>query len=155
MGAWHTPAHYAPVAALLASNGFPSVSCPVFASSGDSPTKTLYDDAAIICTELEKLVKTEEREVVVIAHSYGGIVATQAVHNTFTRTYREAAGLKGGVTHLVFVAAFLLKNGMALLTVMGDKIPPSIEEKVNLHLFLILRGSSATLSKERVANDLI
>lgn len=74
---------------------------------------TGYDDSIIDKTHLDAASQIREfllpyveqgRKVVVIGHSYGGLVAHQAVVG-LTLEQRLAQGLTGGVTSIVFIAA--------------------------------------------------
>jgi len=124
-GSWHTSKHFTRVRELFEENGFPT-SCPDQPSVGQLPPIGLEEDAHRIADELKQLVEVEEKDVIVVAHSYGGVIATQAVHGVWAKAAREAQGLKGGVIHLIYVCAFLPLNGESLgTTLMGDNVLPS------------------------------
>ncbi|GFG55001.1 hypothetical protein CQY20_16665 [Mycolicibacterium agri] len=67
------------------------------------PRFDLFDDAAQLRTELQQI----DAPVVVVGHSYGGAVISQA-----------AAGMPN-VVHLVYVCAFQLEVGESILGVVG------------------------------------
>jgi hypothetical protein len=48
------------------------------------------------------------------AHSYGGVVATEAVHADFGVEAVRAKSQKGGVIRILFCAAFVLPLGESL-----------------------------------------
>jgi hypothetical protein len=73
-GSWHNPNHFRRVRDLFEAQGFPT-SCPLHPSVGKLPLIGLKEDAQCIRDEVKRLVEEEE---IVIAHSYGGIVATEA-----------------------------------------------------------------------------
>ncbi|KAE8398255.1 hypothetical protein BDV37DRAFT_291143 [Aspergillus pseudonomiae] len=70
----------------------------------DFPTRTLENDARAITEALEQLVEREEKLVVVVMHSYGGILE----------------GEKGGVWHLFYYAAFVLPEGASVMGTFGE-----------------------------------
>lgn len=93
----------------------PSIgSCP--------PVKGLDDDATALRGILSRKVE-QGKEVVVVAHSYGGVVAANSVEE-FMLTRRREVGKKGGVILLVFLTAFALPKGRSLYDMLGG-IPPS------------------------------
>jgi pimeloyl-ACP methyl ester carboxylesterase len=126
-GSWHSPAHFEPVRAVFEKAGYPT-SCPRQPSAQGLPTAGLAEDADSITSELVNLIEVEEREVIVVAHSYGGVIASQAVRQHFARPEREKLGKKGGVLEIVYMCAFLLEKGQSLIDALGigkgDPLPP-------------------------------
>ncbi|EFX05244.1 hypothetical protein CMQ_3313 [Grosmannia clavigera kw1407] len=60
------------------------------------------------------------KEIVVVAHSYGGIPSTVAVQNQEVAE-RSARGLKGGFRNIIFLAAFSIPvRGWDLITTFGE-----------------------------------
>jgi len=80
---------------------------------------------------LTRLIEGEGKEVIVILHSYGGIVGTQAVLEAFSKKARGAKNLSGGVIRLFYVAAFLLPMGASLEMAVGGELPPFIKVEVS------------------------
>ncbi|KAL4795477.1 Alpha/beta hydrolase fold-1 [Aspergillus venezuelensis] len=120
IGAWILPSTFDTVRILLARKGIPS-EAPAHPSIGaEPPNRTLANDVGSLRSALTKLVETEEKDVVVVAHSYGGVVASAAVEG-LAKKEREAAGQKGGVIRVVYVAAFVLDKGMSLLDKLGGQ----------------------------------
>lgn len=78
-------------------------------------------------------MEIEKRDVIVVAHSYGGLVTTQSVTAEFSKA-REAKGLAGGVVHLVFMCAFIVPLGESLESALGGLLPPSFEVDVSIYL---------------------
>jgi hypothetical protein len=81
------------------------------------PPPTLYDDAAAIQTEVKKFAD-EGKDVVLIAHSYGGTVASQAVKG-LSKTEREMQGEKGGIVRLGFITALVPDEGETAVSANG------------------------------------
>lgn len=74
------------------------------------PLPGVYDDAEVIRKALDDIAGP----VIVVAHSYGGIPATEAV-----------AGASN-VVHIVFVAAYMLDVGEGMLQTHGVPVPESL-----------------------------
>jgi pimeloyl-ACP methyl ester carboxylesterase len=106
-GAWHEPGHYQRLVDQL-----PEVDVHVvtLTSSGDDPAilRNMHADAEVVA----HAALTIDRPLVVLAHSYGGLPATQAL-----------SGAKN-VRHIVYLAAFQLDAGEALLTPNGSRLMP-------------------------------
>jgi pimeloyl-ACP methyl ester carboxylesterase len=103
-GAWHGAWCWDEVAARLRADGAPvvAVDLPSVASGGD-----MYDDARFV----RDAIAAVGGETVVVGHSYGGVVITEA-----------AAGAEG-VRHLVYLTAFMLDEGESLATITGSTPP--------------------------------
>jgi len=113
-GGWHSSAHFEPIISLLSQHSYPAL-CPQLPSYYSRTTINLYDDASTIRSALAKLVETEGKEVLVVFHSYGGQVGTEAVYESFGKKYREKLGLKGGVVGLFYMCAFILPLGQSVV----------------------------------------
>jgi pimeloyl-ACP methyl ester carboxylesterase len=107
-GAWW----WTPAAALLRSSGIASttVALPSCGETGIQPTgvgPTLYDDAAAATAVLD-----EGEPTILVAHSYGGMVASQA-------------GDHPAVRHLVYITSFLPAVGETLAAISSapDPVP--------------------------------
>lgn len=110
-GAWHTGAAWDGVIAGLRQRGFTAeaITLPGYGpGNGDPGTATLEDSAAA----LTALLQRQEKPVIVVAHSAGGVAVQQAVP-------RAAAK----VAQVVFFDAFLADDGKRLL----DSLPPDIK----------------------------
>jgi pimeloyl-ACP methyl ester carboxylesterase len=131
-GAWHTSWVWAETQEALAALGHDShtVDLP---SCGVDPTRlgTLADDAAAI----EGAVAAASGPTVVVAHSYGGVAATQA----------DLAGAAG----LVLVAAFVPEPGMSLVAHFAD-VPPYADVRPDEGVVVF----DAAMAGEVLYNDL-
>jgi pimeloyl-ACP methyl ester carboxylesterase len=127
-GAWHGPAYFETVKGKLQALGY-TMLCPQQPSTGASPpTKTLHDDAAVVRAELELLIE-HGQEVVLVMHSYGGMVGTQAAAG-LGKAERTKQGKTGGVVRLLYACSFLLPLGSDLCKSLGGSFPPWIKEEV-------------------------
>ena len=107
-GAWHGPWCWSKVAEPLRGRGLDlhTVKLP---SSGPEPSSLadLYGDAAAVRAALDEI----DGEVVVVAHSYGGIATT------------EGAAGASNVAHIVYLTAFMLDEGESLFAAVGAVEP--------------------------------
>jgi pimeloyl-ACP methyl ester carboxylesterase len=103
-GAWHGAWCWDEVVSRLGGDGLSlvAVDLPSVASGGD-----LYDDARAV----RQVLDDTPGDKVVVGHSYGGIVIT------------EAAAGADGVRHLLYLTAFMLDEGEALADIAG-RTPP-------------------------------
>jgi alpha-beta hydrolase superfamily lysophospholipase len=69
------------------------------------PPPTIYDDAAFIASEVEKLAD-EGKEMVLVGHSYGGIPISQCMEG-LSRAAREKEGKQGGVVRIAYMTALV------------------------------------------------
>ena len=91
---------------------------------------TMYDDAVTVRAELDKLIVAKKKEVIVVLHSYGGVVGTQATHASLSERNRKAEGLPGGVINVVYMTAYMLPIGEPLVKPVNGTVPPAFGEKV-------------------------
>ncbi|OJJ96962.1 hypothetical protein ASPACDRAFT_124946 [Aspergillus aculeatus ATCC 16872] len=118
-GAWHTPANYAPFITDLESRGF-SVHCPHLPSCTNTspPPFTYQDDVTTVRNLVTTLVNNGER-VLVILHSYGGAIGTDAAQDLDLPT-RTAQNLPGGIIHLLYLCAYIQLPGRTVWDVITE-----------------------------------
>lgn len=108
-GAWHGAWCWAALQAELDRRAIPSVAVDLPGHGvATAPLGGVRDDAAALCAILDRLTAAGTGPVVLVGHSYGGAVITQA-----------AAG-RADVTHLVYVAAFALAAGESVMSCLGS-----------------------------------
>ncbi|KAJ7640667.1 Alpha/beta hydrolase fold-1 [Mycena polygramma] len=73
---------------------------------------SMYDDAAKVASRVTQLAD-EGKDVVLVAHSYGGLVACESAKG-LAKSAREEEGKRGGVMWIVFVSAMVPREGQAL-----------------------------------------
>lgn len=117
LGAWHVPAHLEPLATRLRNAGYISVHIPSLPSIGTRPalTDALGADSAVIREILNHAIDSAGEDVVLVAHSYGGVPCCEAAAG-YSKAERQAWGLRGGVIRLVFIAAAVLEVGDSVQT---------------------------------------
>lgn len=83
----------------------------------ESPA-SLEDDVDFFQSLIEKIADHGE-DVVVMAHSYGGIVGTESVKG-MTKAARKEQGKPGGVVRIVYLSAQVPPVGRSLLDQAGE-----------------------------------
>ncbi|KAI1309913.1 Alpha/beta hydrolase fold-1 [Xylaria venustula] len=113
-GAWHIPKSYAKLVTALESSGF-EVHIPRLPSVKNirPPDCDLFSDSEVIRSYAEDLLKNE-RTFAVLAHSYGGQVGTNALYGLGVKA-RSAQGLSGGVSHLIYMTAYAVLEGVSMM----------------------------------------
>jgi hypothetical protein len=117
-GAWHGPWCWAPVRQILGERGWTTVApeLPTVHAAGKAALGMMADADAV-----RAAVDAADGDVVVVAHSYGGVPATQGA-------------VADNVAHIVYISAFVLDIGESLVggngvypdwwNVMGDVVAP-------------------------------
>ncbi|KAA8651682.1 hypothetical protein EYZ11_009275 [Aspergillus tanneri] len=118
-GAWHTPPNYRRYIDALMNQGFP-VHCPALPScSATRPPPASYeDDVAAVRRTVQSLVMASQK-VIMLMHSYGGAIGTDAIRE-LTVPERRAKNLPGGVIHLTYLCAYILRPGNTILSVVQE-----------------------------------
>jgi len=123
-GLGNVPAHFEPLRDHLSKRGFKS-SCPILPSC--SPSRHaglgLSADSTRIRIEIEDLLDNEH-EVIVVAHSFGGIIASQAIQPGHSYKTRAIRGEKGGLIQILFLTALLPLPGQSFLELAVGAFPP-------------------------------
>ncbi|KAF2787983.1 alpha/beta-hydrolase [Melanomma pulvis-pyrius CBS 109.77] len=114
---------YTTVVSALASKGYPIHALPLV-TVGKKPgiPPSMHDDALLISQTATKYAD-EGKDVILIAHSYGGIPTTEAMKGV-TKKEREKEGKKGGVVRLAYMAALVPSVGTSAGGLMASVNPP-------------------------------
>ena len=99
-GAWHAPEHYSDFVQHLQRTGF-EVFCPLLPTCDEAKqlTADMFADAQVVRDQVIPLMD-KSREVIMLLHSYGGVVGTEAAKG-LSANERATRGLKGGIVHLI------------------------------------------------------
>lgn len=120
-GAWHSAKHFEPLIKILASHGYKciAVDCP---STNDTQTLSTFEDdcEAVRAAVLHELVSAD---VLLVPHSYGGTVSTNALQGLSSAT-RSASGYATSVVGIAYLCAAVLPPGTAFLEPFGGKALP-------------------------------
>ncbi|KAJ5802187.1 uncharacterized protein N7503_004637 [Penicillium pulvis] len=108
-GAYFIPSAWEDFCHRLTQAGF-IVRCPRLPTCGDTrpPTALLEQDVMAVRAAAQELINSGHK-VVVLAHSYGGIVASEAITQDF---YARNSGK--GVAYLIYLTAWLVQPGSSL-----------------------------------------
>lgn len=129
-GAWHSPSHFSHLIARLHEAGYPTVSLNLPSIDSEEPKKIeAATDVAFVREEMLLPLLEDEKDVVLVMHSYGGLPGGAAAKG-LSKSERESQGLPGGVIGLVFLAAFLAREGDSLVSALGGRLDPWITPKV-------------------------
>jgi hypothetical protein len=91
---------------------------------------TMYDDAAHIAKEVEKLAD-EGKDVVLFAHSYGGVPVTQSTKG-LGKSERQKVGKKGGIVRLAYMTCLVPDLGQAAKDVLAANL--SQEQQIDMKI---------------------
>ena len=137
-GAWSTPAFFAPITQELEARGIPA-SCPLLPTCDPSAVAIcskldMHADAQVVEKELERLIEYEDKRVLLVCHSYGGIPGTQAARADLGLKMRQCAGLCGGIVGILYIAAFIVDPHTSLEDLNYGRPAPFVMEHVCLKM---------------------
>ena len=84
---------------------------------------TCSTDAEAIRKQIMHSTEADEKDIVVVCHSYGGIPGAGAAHG-LSKIARAKEGKKGGVIGLIYISGFVVPEGSSLLDIMGGRHAP-------------------------------
>ncbi|TGZ81611.1 hypothetical protein EX30DRAFT_330744 [Ascodesmis nigricans] len=108
-GAWH---HYDFFAKTRLGLLYPSDTINHPSIGAYPPIKDMNDDIAALRAALLTHINAG-KQVVLLCHSYGGIVGSSAVRQ-LSYKHRKALGLKGGIISIMYVSAFIVPSGSSV-----------------------------------------
>ncbi|CZR53874.1 uncharacterized protein PAC_03756 [Phialocephala subalpina] len=122
-GAWQPALAFEAFAEQLRGLDYPSqvVSLPSVGGAG-TPLPGLEDDVKAVSDVVMKFAD-EARDVVLLCHSYGGIVGSCATEGLDVAT-RKVAGKSGGLILTVYMSAFMVPKGKSVLEMLGGQPLP-------------------------------
>ncbi|KAF6805871.1 hypothetical protein CSOJ01_09227 [Colletotrichum sojae] len=128
-GAWHGPQSFDLVRAGLTLKGYPSEAITLPSVGAEPATVGLEQDAAALRSTLETLADAG-KQIVLVVHSYGGMVGSNAVSGLGWQQ-RLDAGKTGGVIMMVYLSAFAAPNNTSLLDMLSGEYLPwmRVDEK--------------------------
>ncbi|KAI6350727.1 hypothetical protein MCOR25_010442 [Pyricularia grisea] len=122
-GAWHGPWAYDLLIPELTALGLSSSTVTLATVGTTDPDVGVADDAAAARAEvLKQLDAPGERDVVLVGHSYGGVVISNAVEGLSVAD-RKAAGKKNGVIGVLYMTAFAIPANTSLLDAVDGSLP--------------------------------
>ncbi|KAJ5772748.1 hypothetical protein N7457_007644 [Penicillium paradoxum] len=121
-GAWHTADTFDVLRDLMHKRGFATKAIATPSVGASPPNKGLHADIEYTKAILQEMVDAG-RQIVVVNHSYGGLVGAGAVEG-LGYAQRSRAGLPGGVLMVVWMAAFATPKGQSVLDMLGGNWLP-------------------------------
>lgn len=121
-GAWHGPEWFSQVEKILQSSGYKTDHLDLASVGPKVHLENAQPDIDIIAKHIDTALDAGQK-VVLVMHSYGSVPAMDAAYGRDYAT-RKAAGKEGGVTHLVFMAAFVIPAGASLIAAFGGNPLP-------------------------------
>ncbi|KAJ7680611.1 Alpha/beta hydrolase fold-1 [Mycena polygramma] len=122
-GVYHTQIHIQSLVDALHAKGHDAevIAHPTLVQA---TTAAPNADAANIRQVLEKLVVTQQKDIILFCHSYGGFPGSQSV-NGLERSARAKGGEKGGVLKVIYLSAMVPPEGESVMQIMaGAEITP-------------------------------
>ena len=133
-GAWHTPDTFDGIRELLTARGFESEAVANQSVGAADESTGLLADIAYTKNHLQGLAD-QGRQIVVVTHSYGGMVGAGAVEG-LGYAQRAKAGQTGGVIQVVWMAAFVTPKGKSVIDMLGGNWLPWMLLKVSRALIV-------------------
>lgn len=126
-GAWHKPQHLHKVIDGLEKSGYEAHAVALASVDSEVPIASWDKDAEGV---REVIVKNLDagKDVIVIAHSYGGFVMSEAVKGLGKKARKENQGLESGVLRLIYMCAVAPRKGETV----QDKTKPATEQEANM-----------------------
>ncbi|KAJ7673800.1 Alpha/beta hydrolase fold-1 [Mycena polygramma] len=117
-GSFCVVSFYDAVIAGLRAAGYPVHGVELETVGRRDKAPTMYDDATAVASVVSRLAD-EGKDVVLVPHSYGGLVACEASKG-LAKSVREREGKSGGIVRIVFTTAVVGAEGQSLNDVFGD-----------------------------------
>ena len=127
-GAFGTPGGFDPLLPILKEAGL-STHPGVYPSCNpsDPSAATCQEDISFLRNKTLVPLLDNHKDVVIIAHSYGGVVAGGAAQGLDKPT-RLSQGQRGGIIGLIYVVGNITLEGESLLNAVGGSYPPFIKQ---------------------------
>ncbi|KAJ4986822.1 putative esterase/lipase, partial [Stagonosporopsis vannaccii] len=128
-GSFLPSTHYTPLLAHLPPGTKSHIlDPPSYHTKRPGPPPTMADDASFVASFVRNLADAGD-EVVLVAHSYGGMPASECMAGLSVESRRKE-GKRGGVRRLAYVTAVVPKVGEGLAETMlgGVQVPLEADE---------------------------
>ena len=118
-GAWHTAEYLDPLLKVFEIADYPTIALGLPSVGANPPATDFSVDVKAIRHQATRLI-AEDKEIIAVLHSLGGIPGTEALHGLGKAT----GGDTGGVVALVYIASMVPKAGNSFdahLEAVGDE----------------------------------
>ena len=124
-GGFSHPGVYSPFLSALSQAGY-IARCPHLPTSFDdhSAKGGLEDDIAAVRKEVTELAR-EGHSIIVLAHSWGGFVASEAISPDMYSPAPGTSNSEGGVVHLIYLSAWMLEPGISVMDQFAKSSAPN------------------------------
>ncbi len=129
-GGFHTPWIYDTVRRILSNRGFATEASYLVSVGTTDASVGMLSDAKHLRSLLTKTID-EGKEVVVVAHSYGGVIVSNAVDG-LSVAQRAAEGKQGGILMILYLAALIIPAGKNFWAIVNPNSVPWDDTGVNL-----------------------
>lgn len=119
-GAWHGPEAFKPTSDLLSQAGYAVHGVTLLSVGADPQVQSFTPDAEATKAVLDKVLSSG-KDAVLIYHSYGGVVGSEALAEYVKEGPKPGYGK---VKRLVYVCAFVLPEGASLMAALQNKPLP-------------------------------
>jgi Alpha/beta hydrolase family len=127
-GVSHTPVFFEALISSLERHGYHSHAVSYPTVGRNTAGTTQQDEVTAIQNAVSRFVDEEQRDVILVMHSYGGWPGSRAVKG-LDKESRNKQGHKYGIVELVFVAAFLLPDNAPMA--LYSTLPPWLTNEVS------------------------
>ncbi|KAI3339605.1 hypothetical protein F4824DRAFT_49452 [Ustulina deusta] len=121
-GGFHTPWIYDTVRRILSNRGFATEASYLVSVGTTDASVGMLSDAKHLRSLLTKTID-EGKEVVVVAHSYGGVIVSNAVDG-LSVAQRAAEGKQGGILMILYLAALIIPAGKNFWAIVNPNSVP-------------------------------
>ena len=122
-GAWHSPECFHKIVPLLEDQGYKCVVPTMLYTTQEPPVRSNKPDIDLV----QSLIKSElaaNTDVVMVAHSFGGVAACSAVQGLSQKDSSRVGTGSGRVKGIVIISGVLLPTGVTAIDGMGGQFPP-------------------------------
>lgn len=122
-GAWLSHSFYEPFLRTINLAGYSTHYARYPSLDPSSHFKvTCETDTEALASSIRPLVEHEGKDIVLVMHSYAGMPGAAAATG-LAKSQRVKEGKSGGIVGLVFIAAFVVPEGMSCSGLQGGNLP--------------------------------
>ncbi|MCJ1371275.1 hypothetical protein MMC20_002490 [Loxospora ochrophaea] len=127
-GAFHPASTFRAIIPYLQDVGFPTVVETLSSVNPSDPTSTTCASDALSFRDkaLVPLIEMENKNVVLLLHSYGGVVGGAAAVG-LDKSTRLSQNKSGGIIGVCHLSANIVPEGETVLSTIGGQLPPFIK----------------------------
>lgn len=118
-GSWHSPEHFQPLFENLKAAGYECTGVSLPSNQDEGIPYSLTDDTLAVRATVEGQLAFND--VVVFAHSYGGVPTMNALEDLEKPRFRAHVGRETKVLAIGLMCAFWLPAGQSVLGMLGGK----------------------------------